>query len=320
MRFHLFFFLIAHSILHSGCQSIEVQSDSIGKESELLIVCKDTLYGTAAVKAVLAELTKDYPALPQQESLFDITRINESGFSELFKRHKAIIQIETTSDESRLLVKRNEFARQQAVLQMKIKEQQLNDSLTGYQLGKTAADFFTREERNIRIAKLSKAYNKKVSESVNRKFGFAISVPDDFFIAKDEKNLIWLRRETANTSSALLIYSVPATSSMQPVALRDSITKIHIPGPSVGSYMVVNKEIDPVVQCDSLLSHAAIVTRGIWKVENDFMGGPFVNFYIPDSSNNRILCMDAFVYAPKFDKREYINRLMAIVYSAKAGN
>lgn len=316
----LFCFILFYSILLllPGCQSAELKLSSIGKESEVLVVCQDSLYDTDAVKVILAALTEDYPALPQQEPLFDVTRINESSFSELFRRNKAILKIETTTDETKLYVKRNPYANQQVVLLVKINEKQLHDSIAGHQLGLTTADFFTKEERRSRIEKLNRAYSEKISEAVSRNFGFRISVPEDFFIAKEDRNFIWLRRETSNTSSSILIYSLPAMVELNMVAIRDSVTKIHIPGPSDGSYMIVNRDIETVISTDSLLNHSATITRGIWKVENDFMGGPFVNFCIPDPDRSRIICIDVFVYAPKFEKREYINRLLAIAYSAEA--
>lgn len=318
MRFWVFILQFCFLLLLSGCQSEEVKLNSIGKESEILVVCKDSLYDTEAVKSILSVITSDYPALPQQEPLFDVRRINDSGFSEIFRRHKAVLKIELTDGETIIMVKRNEYANEQAVLQLKINRHDIHDSLAGNRLGTAAADFFTKEDRKLRIAKLNKAYSKKISEAVFKKFGFRIAVPEDFYIATETNHFIWLRRETSNTSSAILIYSIPFQAEFSPIAIRDSLTRKHIPGPSDGSYMTVNKEFEPVINQDSLLNHPATVTRGIWKVENDFMGGPFVNICIPDSSQNRILCLDGFVYAPKFDKREYINRLLAILFSAKS--
>jgi len=57
--------------------------------------------------------------------------------------------------------------------------------------------------------------------------------------------------------------------------------------------------------------------RGIWEVKNDFMGGTFINYSFIDKKNNRILCLDGFVYAPNQDKRDYIFELEAIFKSLK---
>jgi hypothetical protein len=55
--------------------------------------------------------------------------------------------------------------------------------------------------------------------------------------------------------------------------------------------------------------------RGLWEVENDYMGGPFVShsFYSPDGSE--IICAEAFVYAPKYDKRQYLRQVESILFS-----
>ncbi len=55
--------------------------------------------------------------------------------------------------------------------------------------------------------------------------------------------------------------------------------------------------------------------RGMWEVQNDFMGGPFVShsFYSPDGSE--IFVAEAWVYAPKFDKRQYLRQVESLLYS-----
>jgi hypothetical protein len=45
------------------------------------------------------------------------------------------------------------------------------------------------------------------------------------------------------------------------------------------------------------------------------MGGPFVShsFYSPDGSE--IFVTEAFVYAPRFDKRQYLRQVESLLYS-----
>lgn len=313
---YLFFFLL----LITGCLSSEIKPDSIGKESEVLLICPDDLFETPAVKCILSELSSEYPVLPQHENLLDVLKIKEAEFSNLLKRHRAILKIENTEGENNMAVKRDVYAHHQVIVTLKINLGQSVDSVIFCNIGKVAADFFVKENLSNRVAKLKKSYNKKLAEIIIRNFGFRMFLPEDFFVAVEQKNFIWLRRETANTSSGILIYAVSPVTADNIVSIRDSITRLHIPGPSEGSYMKVNHDIDPVIYNDSLLNSPAIVARGIWKVEKDFMGGPFVNICIEAPDKKKSICMDAFVYAPRFDKRDYINRLMAILYSAEKVN
>ena len=56
-------------------------------------------------------------------------------------------------------------------------------------------------------------------------------------------------------------------------------------------------------------------TRGLWEVYNDFMGGPFVSHSFYSKDGRYIIVLDGFVYAPKFDKRQYLRQVEAIMYS-----
>jgi hypothetical protein len=47
------------------------------------------------------------------------------------------------------------------------------------------------------------------------------------------------------------------------------------------------------------------------------MGGPFLSHSFLSEDGSEIITMDAFVYAPKYDKRNYLRQVEAILYSFK---
>lgn len=53
--------------------------------------------------------------------------------------------------------------------------------------------------------------------------------------------------------------------------------------------------------------------RGLWQMENDMMGGPFVSYAQVDTVNNRVIVTEGFVYAPEKNKREFIREMEAAV-------
>ena len=55
--------------------------------------------------------------------------------------------------------------------------------------------------------------------------------------------------------------------------------------------------------------------RGLWKLVGDYMGGPFISISTVDEKRNRIITIDGYVYAPKFNKRNYLRQVEAILYS-----
>ena len=61
----------------------------------------------------------------------------------------------------------------------------------------------------------------------------------------------------------------------------------------------------------------AYETKGTWELKNDFMAGPFVNYAIKDTKNNRYLILEGFTYNPSKSKRDLVFELEAIIQSVK---
>ena len=59
------------------------------------------------------------------------------------------------------------------------------------------------------------------------------------------------------------------------------------------------------------------IARGLWYMENDMMGGPFVSHAVVDEMNNRVIVVEAFVYAAGQKKGKFIRKLEASLYTLK---
>ena len=57
--------------------------------------------------------------------------------------------------------------------------------------------------------------------------------------------------------------------------------------------------------------------RGLWEMENDMMGGPFISYSQVDTEKNLVVVVEGFVYAPKKDKRELIREMEASLMTLK---
>ena len=51
--------------------------------------------------------------------------------------------------------------------------------------------------------------------------------------------------------------------------------------------------------------------RGLWEMENDMMGGPFVSYSQVDTAKNIVVVTEGFIYAPEKRKRDYIREMEA---------
>ena len=61
----------------------------------------------------------------------------------------------------------------------------------------------------------------------------------------------------------------------------------------------------------------ALEARGVWELENDFMGGPFISYLIHNPQKGELLFIDGFVYSPGERKREYMQHLEHIISSVE---
>ena len=89
---------------------------------------------------------------------------------------------------------------------------------------------------------------------------------------------------------------------------RDDLMKRYIKGRREGSYIqteyrrVVNTTR---IEHESLL---AFETLGTWRMENDFMGGPFVNFVYYDADASRLYMIEYGQFAPNVGKRRFVRQ------------
>jgi len=81
--------------------------------------------------------------------------------------------------------------------------------------------------------------------------------------------------------------------------------------------LISDEYIEPIFNEISFNDLFAVETRGLWRVENDFMGGPFVSYTFVDEKQARLITIDGFTYAPKQKKAPLVRELEAILWSVK---
>ena len=82
-----------------------------------------------------------------------------------------------------------------------------------------------------------------------------------------------------------------------------------------GSFMTTSEFFTPKLEYLKYRGRDLAQVRGMWEVQNDFMGGPFVShsFYSPDGKE--IFVAESWVYAPQEDKRNFLRQVEALLYS-----
>ncbi len=136
-------------------------------------------------------------------------------------------------------------------------------------------------------------------------------------------DLIWLKRTSDSELSNIFAYSLPYTSKEQfkkqnIIDLINQIGKEYISSTIEDSYLVINDVDLPVFASDMKINGSyAIELRGIWEMENDFMGGPFISYLIHNEKDGRLVLLNGFVYAPSEAKRDYMQEIAVVLKNSK---
>ena len=99
------------------------------------------------------------------------------------------------------------------------------------------------------------------------------------------------------------------------ISKRNAMLQENVPGMFENTYMTTAEYITPTVEFIKYKGREFAQTRGYWEVHNDYMGGPFVSHSFYSQDGSEIIVVEAFVYAPRFDKRQYLRQVESILYS-----
>jgi hypothetical protein len=290
-----------------------------GKPGEVILVIDQYVWDSEIGTFLNTLLTRPFEALPQVEPSYDPVRIASSAFTNIFKSHRNIIitKISPRNKKPRILVQRDIWAKPQIVINIIGP----NDSTTVNYLkenGDKLMNLLNQAEISRTVNNYKKNRVKGVDETLRMKHQVSISVPMGYEVAVDSSDFVWISHELSDLTQAILIYHYAYTdtntfTSEYLMKKRNEFTRKYVPGPSDGSYMTIEPAYPVLFSDYSRDDQYYAELRGLWRLENGFMGGPFINISTLDESRNRVVSIDAFVYAPSLDKRNYVRELEAIL-------
>lgn len=303
-----------------------VYLDSNGRMNHLLIVMDNILWNGASGAALKEVIMTPVLGMPQEENQFDVSQVSRGSFGKMFKasRNVLIVAIDSINDfQSR----QNVYAKPQQVVKITgINEEALVEMLQLYK-NKMITTFKDFDLQNIQKKHRKKSYPKARFKTLND-LGLEMIIPKFFKEVDDTGAFLWLRQHLSggiakgDGSSNILIYSVPIPESKKGLVetisrMRDTIGKLYIPGRKEGMFMITEKLYTPRVFQTKMSDKICYASYGKWEVLNDFMAGPFLNYAIEDTKNNRWVVVEGFVYAPSVDKRDYMFELESIMKTLK---
>lgn len=334
MRRNLFYFttLICSALIFLSCENANKEPKqtnrsflvpmSSGNPYEVMVVADDSIWEGYAGRALDVVLNKPLKGLPQEESTFHVSRITPDNYDRITNlfRNIIIFKIGREYSEPRFRLLRDEFSSPQMIMTIQGPSvSEVSTFITEHT--DFIIKFFSDEEINRAAREFHDEHNIKFAKKVKEMFGCEFYIPVDINKMKIGDNFIWASNDALTGIQNIVIYSYPyATEKVFRrgvyIALRDSFMKANIPGGKPNQYMATDKDhVD--VKNITVRGEFAQEARGLWHMENDAMGGPFVAHSMIDTINNRVIVAEGFVYAPDKMKRTMIRRLEAALYTLR---
>lgn len=319
------FFLLLMVALGS-CNSGSVLTRATGFAYEVVVVMNQTDWEAEGGKAIKAQLVSEIPCLPRPEPCMKVTYTQPKDFDGLMTYVRNILIADVNPNvytKVSLGYEMNRWAQGQAVLTMKAPD---SKSIVAYleEHPTVLSDFFVKVEMNRAVEQLQKNYSSVVMDNLKEKYNLMLNAPDNMTFFKDTTDFFWASNNANTGRTDLIVYTFPYTDqrTFTPeylVAKRDSVLKLHLPGSLPGSYMTTEQRFGITVDYSAITLNGKYcgVMRGLWRMQGDMMGGPFVSHIRLDEENNRVVVAEGFVYAPETDKRNFIRRIEAALFTLK---
>lgn len=308
----------------SACNAGPTMTQATGLAYEVVVVVDQKDWEGEVGKALRSDLASDVPGLPQSEPALKITYVQPKDFNGFLKFVRNILTVRidpTVYTKVSMSAESDPWAKNQTVLKLSAPD---TDAILAYLNAHehVLADFFVNEEINRAISQLEKEYSTVVMDNLKNKMELMLKAPSNMTYYKDTTDFFWASNNASTGRTDLVVYTFPYTDVETftidyLVAKRDSVLKINLPGSFPNSYMTTEKRAEITYEPITVNGSYCGVMRGLWRVEGDMMGGPFVSHIRLDEKNNRVVVAEGFVYAPETDKRNFIRRIEAALFTLR---
>lgn len=205
---------------------------------------------------------------------------------------------------------------------------------------KAYIDLFNEKESDRVMDQLKSDYNKTFNLAAREKFGVDIYVPASANFKINSDTLLYALKKQVDESTqnnpktgakggeywsqvGIMIWKTPylGEESMKAetiMTVRDSVLRERVKGTVKGSYMTTEyyPTHKPTLTYFNVDGNKAVKIEGLWKQSGNPAargGGPFAQISIVNQNRQTVVHINTYVFAPRFDKREYIREIRGIL-------
>lgn len=316
------FLLLTAVIVMYGCSGNSNQAPATGNPYELILVTPPAIYHSAVGDTLKSIFGEEVRGISRSEKIYDMYTVSPNAIKTLAGKHRNLLFVNVNEKFGvcEFYADTNKYAKGQLAIYF---QGPTVDSVAnfiyknrGYMVG-----LLDKYEQDRFVKRLA-TYNEKGLEAlILKKFDMEIKIPKGYRVKNDEDNFLWLSFETTLGSLGIVIYTFNQAPNGEDWLLDQRDVAINkIPGPSEGSFATTERRFRPETKLSDLYGRQWFVTRGLWAVEKDFMGGPFINYVT--FANGHYIGIDCFVQEPDVNKthRNYIRQFESLPLTIKFPN
>ena len=323
---------IVLALLWVGCQGDGARvalPGKVGAVGELVVVADNEVWEGAVGDTIRALMAQPYAVLPQLEPMMDVVHLTPDMFDRFWKPHRNVLIVDIAdrvdTQTPSLELYKNKYSRGQVYMVAKgVSDQAVADAIGARGAEMVSLLHAMEVDRFADVVAL--APNEVIEREMLEKWGIQGLWPRDASLANQSDEFTWIDRQMTrlkggdnhDVQQGFFIHSEPYVSQDQlslahVLDRRDELTQRYVPGPTKGSFMTTERRFVPTYEEIQFQGMFALEVRGLWKIENDFMGGPFYSLTLVDTDNARLLTVEGYAYAPYFNKRPYIREVEGLV-------
>lgn len=333
MRTFLPFTLLAAALLFTSC-GLDSKEDAMGENDIITIIADSADYD--ALEDVMENAFMQPLFTPQTESWFRLQRYNLGELLD-HKRDRNILLVAPLDADNRMgeymrsaldssvkelvrngeqhvFVKKDLWYRGQTVVHLTGRN--MEDLRNFMVTNADQLEYYFKEAWDQReIAHMwSLPREKDLEQRLMDEYGFSFAIIRSWFVGKDSSdiNTVLLRRQAPQETERWLMVHWEDTdntsllTSEHALDLRNRLTEILYRTYDDSSWVVVDTAHHLQFDEVNFLDHFAIRMKGLWRMNDYTMGGPFVSYLFYDEEQGRIYYLDGSVFAPRYEKKKLL--------------
>lgn len=313
-----------------------------GEFGEIILVMAPEIWNSSLGDLIRDIYTESVEAIPQDEPIYDLRRVNPSEFNTLLKASKNLMFVATLdnnsgegqqmkryfTDNSLEQIKNNPeifsfnqedvYAKGQEVLYLFGRnEEELAENIKENR--ERIQQFFNQVEEERLVKNLKTNPSKGIMNYLSDSLGIDMLIPFGYDLAVKKDNFAWIRKLDAKEEYNFWVAEMPFQdeAAFNPENLKDirnELGRRYITDLDNDSlHLTTQDELELVIDTVNLNGNYALRAKGLWKYSDNSRGGAFIGYLFANEATGKLYYVEGYLDNPGEDKREPLRAIKAIL-------